>query len=317
VVDEIYNIIGKRLANQNLTKEEQSSFDKWLSNEANQKEFTETERIWKDSLKLKKEISTDVDAEWKRFLVLKEEDGSKKGKSRKLLYYSVSIAASIILLFTIGFIFKNTSEKIIIVESKASVMELSLPDNSKVILNKNSVLKYSKSFGEKDRNTELQGEAMFMVEKMNIPFIVATNSGIEAKVLGTKFNIIDNKELIELNVIEGLVEFGNRIDNQLVKVAKNEKAEFNLAESKIEKMDIGVNDFAWYSHKLVFNNTPMHEVISTLEEYYNTQISIPESISNQGFTGKFNNQEIQEVADVIAVSFQLEFVIESSGLIFR
>ena len=66
---------------------------------------------------------------------------------------------------------------------------LTLPDGTLVFLNSESTLSYPSRFDSDTRNVTLQGEAYFEVAKNKIrPFTVHT-SGVDIRVLGTKFNI--------------------------------------------------------------------------------------------------------------------------------
>ncbi len=82
--------------------------------------------------------------------------------------------------------------------------EVTLPDNSKVLLNSKTTLRYSSAFNVKNRDIYLNGEAFFDVAKKSIPFEVKT-AAINIKVLGTAFNVkcYDDEDVVEATLVRG------------------------------------------------------------------------------------------------------------------
>ena len=78
-----------------------------------------------------------------------------------------------------------------------------LPDNSKVVLNAGSEIKYKKWNWDNNRNLELDGEAYFKVAKGE-KFEVTTVLG-KVAVLGTQFNVKVRKDRFDVTCFEGRV----------------------------------------------------------------------------------------------------------------
>ena len=78
-----------------------------------------------------------------------------------------------------------------------------LPDNSKVVLNAGSEIKYKKWNWDNNRNLELDGEAYFKVAKGK-KFEVTTVLG-KVAVLGTQFNVKVRKDRFDVTCFEGRV----------------------------------------------------------------------------------------------------------------
>jgi len=91
--------------------------------------------------------------------------------------------------------------------------EVTLPDNSKVLLNSKTTLRYSSAFNVKNRDIYLNGEAFFDVAKKSIPFEVKTPA-INIKVLGTAFNVkcYDDEEVVEATLVRGSMKI-EKINN--------------------------------------------------------------------------------------------------------
>lgn len=122
--------------------------------------------------------------------------------------------------------------------------EITLPDNSKVMLNSKTTLKYSAAFNTSNREIFLDGEAYFDVKKGNLPFEVKTEA-LNIRVLGTAFNVkcYSDEAVAEATLVRGsmIVE---KLDNESnvseeIKLKPNQKVVINkVRESLIaEKED--------------------------------------------------------------------------------
>ena len=107
---------------------------------------------------------------------------------------------------------------------------IALPDGSVVLLNSNSELVYDKDFD--DRLVTMQGEAFFKVQKSDVPFVVQTSNG-KITVLGTSFNVKEDKEQLEVEVETGSVEV--KVDDQISKLKRGESTIYNDAKGLFEK----------------------------------------------------------------------------------
>ena len=84
---------------------------------------------------------------------------------------------------------------------------VSLPDGSKIYLNRNSEFSYRKNFGKHGRNVKLTGEAFFEISPdVSKPFIIDAGKA-KVKVVGTSFNVITNnrESAVEVFVKTGKV----------------------------------------------------------------------------------------------------------------
>ncbi|MEO8821444.1 MAG: FecR family protein [Ginsengibacter sp.] len=164
-------------------------------------------------------------------------------------YYA---AASVVVIFGIGFLFKghslnnsDSSPKSTIQQvfvKPGSKSKIILPDGTIVRLNGSSSLSYNKDFNKKIREVKLDGEAYFDVTKdANHPFIVHT-SNLDIKVLGTLFDVKSYQEdpTIEMTLLRGSIEVYNKDDPYVPKVIlkPNEKLVFRKnVDDKIPEND--------------------------------------------------------------------------------
>ena len=198
---------------------------------------------------------------------------------------------------------------------KASV---TLPDGTKITLNSESTLKYSTNYNQSDRAVELVGEAYFEVAKnKKIPFVVkAGKLEIEAK--GTAFNIkaypTDNS--ISTTLTEGKIEVKTPVD--VLNMIPNERMEYNNADQTFRKLTLtdAEGSIGWLNDELSFENATLAEVVANFSRIYNIDIQFAsESIKEQRFTGKINNNSLLSVLRIISLTSPIRFEQKDSVVI--
>lgn len=198
---------------------------------------------------------------------------------------------------------------------KASV---TLPDGTKITLNSESSLKYSTNYNQSDRAVELVGEAYFEVAKnKKIPFVVkAGKLEIEAK--GTAFNIkaypTDNS--ISTTLTEGKIEVKTPLD--VLNMIPNERMEYNNTDQTFRKLTLtdAVGSIGWLNDELSFENATLAEVVANFSRIYNIDIQFAsESIKEQRFTGKINNNSLLSVLRIISLTSPIRFEQKDSVVI--
>ena len=183
--------------------------------------------------------------------------------------------------------------------AKAGTREqITLPDGSNVWLNSGSLLIYPSTFQTSERSVYLSGEGFFEVRKdAEHPFTVNTNY-MQLEVLGTSFNISaypDNEQtqatletgMLKINVCNDSINYFLKPDNQLV---------YTPATGVVETHKVHAADFSdWRSGGLLFNGTPLKEVLRTLERIYAIRIHLQNSIyREQKLRIHFNKNETLE-----------------------
>lgn len=206
-----------------------------------------------------------------------------------------------------------------------------LNDGTLVHLNVDSRLVVAKEFGPARRKVRLEGEAFFEVVKDSTrPFIVRT-AETTTRVLGTAFDVSAYLEDEETKVVvrEGRVAMspvdsssGNESsiegENEgagtgaAVVLGKGQIARLLRAETKI-LTDSGAlaTHLDWMKGKLVFDDAPFPQAVRKLERWYGLTITLKEEggTSPDGhLNAQFDeDQGLEEVLDVVATAFGLEF----------
>ena len=130
----------------------------------------------------------------------------KQLPKRNLGFIALRIAASISLLLAaliIYFQLNDISSNLVSFETgQIKSNSIQLVDNSSIVLNKNSSIKYFKSLPKSTRKVLLKGEAFFDVSKnAALPFVVSTEF-LDVEVIGTSFNVrsYDQENTVEVFV---------------------------------------------------------------------------------------------------------------------
>jgi ferric-dicitrate binding protein FerR (iron transport regulator) len=229
-------------------------------------------------------------------------------------YAWLYVAASVILILGIGFLFKkkledksslpNNLQQVSV--KPGSKSKIILPDGTVVRLNGSSKLSYHKDFNKNVREVDLEGEAYFDVTKDAAhPFIVHT-SNIDIRVLGTIFNVksYDQDPTIEATLLRGSIEVYTKDDPSAPKVIlkPNEKLVFrkdkeddlasqkNKTNDSLKKYEAGQDisistlsanrpdslkeETSWLYNRLVINGDDFNKLAAKFERWYGVKINI-------------------------------------------
>jgi len=234
------------------------------------------------------------------FKKIKDKIHKKKKLNVRPLFskWMYSAAASVILLLG-AYYFLNLSTT----HSTGFGEQLSvvLPDNSNVLLNANSRIKFSKSDWSENRTLKLDGEAFFKV-KNGSKFEVETNEGIVV-VLGTQFNVKSDTDYFEVHCFEGKVQVVR--DNNETILTKG-KAVRQIEKNTVEQWDFSHKEPSWSTGESSFNSTPLKYVIKALENQYKIKINSSKIDVNDKFTGNFSHSNIEIALQTVFVPMNIE-----------
>jgi len=195
----------------------------------------------------------------------------------------------------------------VVIDAGATVKEVAMPDGSMVHLNKNSQLQYLKGF-KKERLVKLSGEAYFDVVKNKAPFIITTTS-FEVTVVGTSFNVIDNPEKAAVYTVSGVVKVEHGEKEVTLKAEEFCTLKNNLLE-KISGFD--KNKLAWKTRVLAFDQTPLNEVLHSLQVLHGITFE-KEEYQNCKFTGTFNDKTLEQSITMLEMVTGLAFEKNNGG----
>lgn len=245
----------------------------------------------------------------------------KTGHWKRLFTWSASAAALLLTgIFAWQFAFKNEAPKLVSVPDK-KIIEIVLPDSSKVWLNAGSIFKYPKTFDQKTRTVELiEGRAYFEIKHRDKhPFIVKTQS-LNVTVLGTSFDVraYQKEGTTKVNVVTGKV--GITLKNEVKKPAimLTPKQELVLSKLnhqiiKIPTQEIAVN--AWCKSQLVFEQENLGNVFHVLEKKYNTKISVDnKNLLNERISITLSNQHLDTVMQILSFTKHFKYQMANDSI---
>lgn len=226
--------------------------------------------------------------------------------------YAAVIAVAILSASTLYFyqeqsmIEEMMAQEVIFSSPTGQRANLILPDGTEVNLNSHSILKYKQNFGKENRELSFTGEAFFKVAKdESKPFIIHSKE-LKIRVLGTKFNFYnyDSEEYAEVALVEGRLQV-NTNDNQSVQLLPNEKLTFEKKTNKLIKAHTTlVTELGWKKSQLEFEETPLREVIKTIERCYHVQIIAEEGKwLDDHYSAIYKDISLDEILEILQIHY--------------
>ncbi len=276
-----YELLAKYITGQ-ATPEESDNARKWIEeSHQNAELFSQLKVIWEKFPDYSKDFFPDIDIALKNVnnKLSKNKGQIKKSEIIKKVSFVILRIAAVFLLVAGSLLVYNQLNKpryLSKVNESDHPLDLLLPDNSKVTLNKGAFIKYPAKFIKKTREIEFYGEAYFEVSKLTKkPFVIHTDNSY-ISVLGTSFNVraIKDEPVITVSVTEGKVEFGSLIKENSIKIEVDAGNTGVLEKGKelkcIENHDL--NFLSWKTGKLVFSKKPLGEALQLLEKYFSISV---------------------------------------------
>ncbi len=193
-----------------------------------------------------------------------------------------------------------------------------LPDGSQVWLNSDSEISFPARFDSSARLVSLKGEAYFKVVKdSHRPMFIECSDDILVKVTGTEFNITsyENDDSFNLLLVSGELTVEDRSRERIYSVKPSQQLTlYDDREMKPVRTTPVVEDMtAWKDGKLIFDDTPMPEVIKRLERWFGIRIILEdESLLDDRFTATFTSESVTRVFDILKLSSSVDYELDDN-----
>jgi len=223
------------------------------------------------------------------------------------------IAASILLLGTCGWWFREPIQYKTYQTGYGQITNLYLEDGSMVALNANSILKIPRFGFNKDvREVFLKGEGEFTVSHTidNKRFVVRTSEKFQVEVLGTQFSVFARPRGTKVALTSGSVRIDYDKDDTR-KVVMMEPGDLAVlgkkGEVQLEKKQ-DVKTFAsWKEQRYVFDVTSLNDIAAMLEENFGIKVSIADKGTRfRTITGNFKTKNADELLKTISEVLDLK-----------
>jgi transmembrane sensor len=98
--------------------------------------------------------------------------------------------------------------------------------------------------------------------------------------------------------------------------ASNRQPFVSLSKLTYTTSDSLLVETAWVQNKLVFDNESFREVATKMERWYNVEIEFNDAQKQElRFSGKFENETIQQALDYLAITAPFHYSIRSNKII--
>ncbi|MDO5981143.1 FecR family protein [Flavivirga spongiicola] len=254
---------------------------------------------------------------WEKF----EKHATSTDKVYKIPFYKnkkyQGIAAAILLFIAVSaFYFTSKPATIVHKTAYGEILDIKLPDGTKVKLNSNSVLSYN----DHDlREVVLEGEAFFNVEKKpvtNAKFLVTTDD-LKVEVYGTSFNVNKRNTRTQVFLEEGSIalKLKNGIQKKMIPgdlVSYSYKTDKIIEEKRILRPELQTS---WKNGSLIFDRSTLESAMSKIEDTYGiTAIFEDDDSKNILITGAVPTQNLEICIKTIEKSAQVAIVNQNNKL---
>ena len=289
---------------------------RWLvADDANVTYYNQLKKIWDDSRQLAQTATVDENRAWQKF-----QQRIHPAPVRHTAFGWIRIAASVIIIAAIGLLAYwalNNPAKEMTMVAQQTVLNDTLPDGSVVTVNKGSSISYLSKFKGKTRPVALKGEAFFNVKpNQEKPFIISVND-VQITVLGTSFNVKNINGNTEVVVETGIVKVTGA--GKTVELKANEKVVMDAKDSVVAKEEVSDQLYKYYRTKeFVCDDTPLWKLVEVINEAYQSHVVIGNpALRDMGLTTTFHNESLEQVLNVISITFDIKVIKEGDTVILQ
>jgi ferric-dicitrate binding protein FerR (iron transport regulator) len=298
---------------------------RYKSGTATPEEIALLDKIWSDAQKNTsvtrdhteeqlQDIETQIFSAIKNKIHKKEHDRSKSISYIPLLY---KIAATVLLIIGISLWWYTSSDRLYEIRTAFGEQRtITLPDQSKVILNGNSVLKYASNWDENtSREVWIEGEGFFSVThtKNHQKFVVHGLNQLNVEVLGTKFNVNTRHASSEVMLTEGKVklELDGADNNRALFLKPGELA--IVKNKELSAQSVNKQRYtSWVENKLFFERTPLREISILLKDTYGLNVTFSDpALETRELSGEISAASVDEI--LYAIGETLDLKVEREG----
>lgn len=302
----IHILLFKHFLSETSAEEEEKirSFKK-----VNPEEYIKLKKIWEYKGQIDIQDFDTVKAWGKINSQAKIDSDSVIPLRRKIMWLAACCVIGLIGKFSADFFLlneENDYQEIYISKTNTTdePLEIRLSDSSIIWLNKSATLSFPEVFKGDYRRVDLVGEAFFDIKKNpDLPFIISTEQS-DIKVLGTSFNVDATDDRTEVMVKTGKIQVTSGYSGESVGIVEGEGAVVNpnqLTSFLIEDK----NFLSWKNGEFEFVETPISNVVKSLNEYYDDLIILKKSSFDCLLTTKFNQLSLSDVMDIVQLSCDL------------
>jgi transmembrane sensor len=308
----------------NINAGEGLQLQQWISSDPeNEKKYLQIQELWKNGLEDYRfyRMANETEA-WDSLHTKLGKDHSEQKqakviqgqfvKSRKYIRNLVAIAAVFIGFMGLIWLVITWNKPVIYQTALNEQKKVTLIDGTLITLHQGARIEVPHNYNKIGRTlTMASGEADFeVVHGTDKPFIVELGTS-RIKDIGTSFIIQMEDRLIHVAVSTGKIAFVRIATQETRELTAGSAITFDVQQESfgtIEKTESSKAFEQW----LIFENTPLSEVIASFQKVYGRQVIINDSIAGKKITAKLNGMNFSTAIQVICKSLGLEYSINDS-----
>ena len=214
----------------------------------------------------------------------------------------LKIAASIVLICTVGSLLYINRQKELATEIKTRIARISnngrnlkmleLEDGTKIWINPGTTVVYNKAtYGDSVREISLTGEAYFNVaHNARKPFRVKAGK-LTTTVLGTSFNVeaYENEQDLRVTLVTGRVRVNAGKSEEVLHPGQVLNFSKQLETVKVTEVNVADKQDQYTKGRLIFENLPLREVLKRVERVFALRIEVSDEniLKNKRITGAY------------------------------
>jgi transmembrane sensor len=311
--------------------QEAEEIRRWIAADPSRGELVDSlQRVWEATGRAA--ARWDVDAVWRAFVAarsarqvrpLRAGATAERRQARwrsVAMSWPVRIAAAFVLTVSGGLLWRAVNQPRtrataphpmrLYATARGERADLHLADGTRIALNVDSRLRLPLDFGQRTRTVYLEGEAYFQVQHDSTrPFrVVAANAVTED--LGTGFVVraYAGATGVRVVVTKGRVALRQSRDTVAGTVLSvGDLGRLDTAGVVTVRSGVDVGRYtAWTEGRLEFVNTPLAEVVSQLERWYDLDITLADSgLRARPLTATLGRQSTDEMLRLLAASLDV------------
>lgn len=325
------HIANRFLAGQFCSISELNDFKLWLTDTAYQ---DEVEQWLHDNWTKSEEIDSEVMIESVfRQIEAYESKQDKRTEPviQRIIQFYQRIAAFLLipvigvgLLYWFGLVSKPEGGYAETIAPRGQKSQIVLADGTKVWLNSDTKIKYPGNFATNQRDVYLEGEAFFEVTKnAHHPFVVHT-SGLDVRVLGTKFDVkaYPDEKNIETSLFEGKInlETKDQGNDKIIKteVLPGQSYAYLTTEKKLVAGNFPKDEIdGWKKNQLIFKDDTFNNLVRKVERWYDVKIVYDEFLfSDRRLTVELREGErLDRLMQIISLALQVNYKYENGTIL--
>jgi ferric-dicitrate binding protein FerR (iron transport regulator) len=239
------------------------------------------------------------------------------GQPRRRWLWAAASVAGLLLLAGVSLFFSLRDHQV--ATGYGEIRKVELPDGSVITLNANSVVRYQSGWENKPkREIWLDGEAYFSVRhtRNHQPFVVHTPD-LNVEVLGTEFNVFKRAGKTKVSLNSGKVRIsllaGGRPE---VLMKPGELVEYVEKQKTYTRKNVNAEiHCAWTQSRLVFDDTPVTEVLQRLHDNYGWEVEVKDSaVFAEKLTGEIKTTDEATLVRALAKALETKMTLRDNKL---